>query len=598
MGGIDDRRNIDGGWEIPTEGYCDQPYVVKTDDGAWLCVVTTGPAREGEPGQHVVTARSTDLGRTWTDQADVEPADGPESSYAVLLKAPSGRIYCLYNHNSDNVRRVRADDPPFAGGWCRRVDSLGHFVFKYSDDHGLSWSPKRRDVPQRIFQIDRDSADGGRLLYFWNVGRPFVHGGAACVPLHKVGGFGEGFFTRSEGVLLVSRNLPAETDPDRIAWETLPDGDVGLRAPEGGGPIAEEQSFVVLSDGSVYGVWRTVDGRPACSISRDGGHTWAAPRYQRYDDGRVMRHPRAANFVWKCSNGKYLYWFHNNGTRGYNHADPSRNPAWLCGGVEGDSPEGTTIRWSQPEIVLYADDPCVGMSYPDLVEQDGRYFITETQKSVARVHEIDPSLLEGLWGQFAGASPATEGLALDLPAAGTAICAECPMPALPAFTGRDYEGGSFGRKDLRTGFTIDLWVHLASLAPGQVLLDGRSAAGAGLCLRTTADRSMEIVLNDTGTESCWACDREALRPGALHHLAVIADAGPRIISFVVDGRLCDGGGRRPFGWGRFSPNLRHVSWAEVLRIAPALDGCIRRLRIYRRAIRTSEAIGNFRAAPP
>ena len=37
-----DPRNITGGWEIPSEGYADQPYIVKTDDGAWLVVLTTG----------------------------------------------------------------------------------------------------------------------------------------------------------------------------------------------------------------------------------------------------------------------------------------------------------------------------------------------------------------------------------------------------------------------------------------------------------------------------------------------------------------------------------------------------------------------------
>ena len=83
------------------------------------------------------------------------------------------------------------------------------------------------------------------------------------MPLHKVGGFGEGFMTRSEGVVLASNNLLAEDDPNQIRWETLPDGDVGLRTPPGGGPVADEQSFSVLSDGSFYVVYRTIDGHPA-----------------------------------------------------------------------------------------------------------------------------------------------------------------------------------------------------------------------------------------------------------------------------------------------------------------------------------------------
>ncbi|PIX38390.1 MAG: hypothetical protein COZ57_30695, partial [Armatimonadetes bacterium CG_4_8_14_3_um_filter_66_20] len=168
-------------------------------------------------------------GQTWEDPVDVEPADGPEASYAVLLKAPTGRVYCLYNHNTDNVRWVKADDPPFKEGKCTRVDSLGHYVLKYSDDHGRTWSAERHEVPVREMAIDRENADGGELRYFWNVGRPFLHAGAAYCSLHKVGGFGEGFFTRSEGVLLKSENILTERDPGKVVWETLPDGDAGLR---------------------------------------------------------------------------------------------------------------------------------------------------------------------------------------------------------------------------------------------------------------------------------------------------------------------------------------------------------------------------------
>ena len=69
-----DPRHIAAGHEIPTETYCDQPYVVRTDDGAWLCVLTTGAGREGQAGQHVVTLRSTDRGHTWSAPVDVEPA--------------------------------------------------------------------------------------------------------------------------------------------------------------------------------------------------------------------------------------------------------------------------------------------------------------------------------------------------------------------------------------------------------------------------------------------------------------------------------------------------------------------------------------------
>ena len=41
----------------------------------------------------------------------------------------------------------------------------------------------------------------------------------------------------------------------------------------------------------------------------------------------------------------------------------------------------------------------IRMSYPDFVVEDGEYYITETQKNVARVHHIDRELIEGLFHQ-------------------------------------------------------------------------------------------------------------------------------------------------------------------------------------------------------
>ncbi len=605
-----DNRHIAAGCEIPTERYSDQPYVVKTDDGAWLCTITTGGGVEGASGQHIIATRSLDKGQTWSAPVDVEPADGPEASYAVPLKTPSGRIYLFYNHNTDDRRHVIADDPPYKDGKCFRVDSQGYFVFKYSDDHGRAWSAERFNVPAREMEIDRENPYGGEVRYFWNVGKPFIHAGAAYVSLHKVGGLGHGFFTRSEGVLLRSANILTEADPAKISWETLPDGDAGLRTPPAGGPIAEEHSYVVLSDGSFYSVYRTIDGHPANAYSRDGGHTWTEPAYMRYADGRLIKHPRAANFVWKCANGKYLYWFHNHGGNWYE----DRNPVWLCGGVEAESDEGLVIRWSQPEIALYDDDSYIRMSYPDLIEEDGQTYLLETQKDVARVHELDPQLLEGLWNQLEGDGELTRENCLvewqDEASAGDSLT----MPPLPAFLIRDHQRPDYGTKDLRAGFTVEAWLRLDDLAGGQTLLDARSPTGQGWALRTTARATVEIVLNDGRCECRWDCDPDMLRAGERHHLAAVVDGGSKIITFVIDGVVCDGGEFRQFGWGRFSPALRHVNSADKNPIiapgsadtidhAPAaadvqrvdIGPALRQLRIYDRALRTSEVIGNFRS---
>lgn len=110
------------------------------------------------------------------------------------------------------------------------MDTLGHYVFKFSDDGGQSWSSERFRVPIRNFEIDRANAYGGEVQLFWGVGKPIAHEGKVFIGLAKVGSIGEGFMASSEGFFLCSDNILEESDPAKIRWQTLPDGDIGLRA--------------------------------------------------------------------------------------------------------------------------------------------------------------------------------------------------------------------------------------------------------------------------------------------------------------------------------------------------------------------------------
>src|SRR5882724_345904 len=143
-GPLPDPRNIRTGSPIPKEGYCDQPYIVITHDGAWLCVLTTGSGVEGQPGQHIVATISSDQGKTWTPLIDIEPANGPEASWVMPLKTPGGRVYVFYTYNKDNLREVAGSN---SRGTSRRVDTLGAYCFKFSDDNGRTWSQERYEIP-------------------------------------------------------------------------------------------------------------------------------------------------------------------------------------------------------------------------------------------------------------------------------------------------------------------------------------------------------------------------------------------------------------------------------------------------------------------
>ena len=163
------------------------------------------------------------------------------------------------------------------------------------------------------------------------------------------------------------------------------------------------------------------------------------------------------------------------------------------------------------------------------------------------------------------------------------------MPLLPEFHQRDTKSEDQRGKDLRAGFSVDLWVKLDSFAPGMVLLDSRADGGKGLLASATEAGTIRIVLNDGRQEASWESDRGALQTGQPQHIVINVDGGPKIITFVVNGVLCDGGDERQFGWGRFSPILRAPNGAATLKIAPAVQS----VRLYNRALRTSEAVGNF-----
>jgi hypothetical protein len=559
-----DPRSLQHGRAIPDEGYCDQPYVVVTPAGDWLCVLTTGKGIEGQMGQHVVSTRSKDRGQTWSKLVDIEPADGPEASWVVPLLTPGGRVYAFYDYNGDHVDSL--------GGKKIRADMLGWFVYKYSDDFGQTWSKERYRLPMRRTSCDHGNDWQGRVQIFWGICKPQVAGREVLFSFTKLGKY---MLDQGEGWVYRSDNILTETDVTRLRWDLWPDGDHGIRA-AAFGSVQEEHNLVWLGGSRWYCAYRTTRGHPCQSYSSDGGKTWEVPGPMTYTPGgKLIKHPRACPKLWRTAAGKYLFWFHNHGGTTFQE----RNPAWIAGGVVKDG----RLVWSQPEILFYDPDPTVRMSYPDLIEQDGRYWITETQKTVARVHEVDQALLEGLWQQGQNKAVAEAGRLLDL--------------------NRDHvRAGDVAvdqRLDLQqaAGLSLDLWIKLNDVDAGQVLLDNRDAQGRGLALTTTAQGTIRIELSDGTTKAAWDCDRGLLGAGKLHHVVVIVDAGPRILSFVVDGVLCDGGAHRPYGWTRWQGTLGDVSGTGKLRLAPALRGELYRLRVYDRFLRTSEAVAHFQAGP-
>lgn len=619
-----DCRNIFKGSKIPTRGlsYVEQPYIAVTKDGNWLCAFTTAPDGENFSNQHIVSVISTDKGKSWSEPVDIEPSvNDPKTSWSSLLVVPSGRVYVFYN-----VAGVDVD----IANWEAAKSTAGTYNFKYSDDHGRTWSKKRYQVPIRRTRVDREVAPEAKipedLMWGWCVDAPDIAHGSAFFIFNKFSNFRMWKYVESEGWFIRSDNILTENDPEKIRWTTYPEGEEGIYSPElrrpghprlgkGGGIQTEFHSVGLSTPGHFYCVNRTEKGLIGSSYTRDGGRTWTTPVPATYADGlRMIKNPRACPTLWKDSKGRYLLWYHNhNGATdidGYVSSDfPCRNPVWVSGGIEKDG----KIHWSEPELILYEHyeelGPLrgirrIGMSYPDFIEQDGRYWVAHANKVFAGINEISASLLEGLWNQGKVKTVARQGTILEL-SAGQIAQGKAAMPKLP-----DLGDG---------GFTVDLWVKADDLKAGQVLLDSRDANGRGIAV-TTADReSLRLDLSDGKNSSSWDCDPHLLKYGTLQHFVFIVDGQSKIITVVVDGKLCDGGTRRRLGWGRLlkgsirdssSPvepstkgftqwwgskdkEIRNVNGAAELKLSSSLKS----VRLYDRYLRTSEAVGNFNARP-
>jgi hypothetical protein len=562
-----DLRHMITGNEIPDEGYCDQPYVVITKDGHWLCVLTTGTGHEGQGGQHVVATLSKDQGKTWGPLVDIEPASGPEASWVVPLVVPSGRVYAFYTFNGDQINTLPGSDKKI------RADMLGWYCYRYSDDNGQTWS-KRHRIPVRTTACDLANQWQGEVQIFWGIDKPKISKSGVRFAFTKLGKY---MLDNGEGWMLHSDNILTESDPEKIHWKLLPDGEHGLRLPEFGS-IQEEHNHVSIGDDRLYLVYRTTLGYLIECYSNDGGRTWTKPDYMTYTPGgRKIKNTRACPKLFQCANGKYLFWFHNES--GSDFGD--RNPVWISGGVVRDG----RMHWSEPEILLYHNDPkSRGMSYPDLIEQDGKYWITETQKSVARSHQLDPTLLEGLWAQLEGGGQvAKEGLVFSTDGPVTKP-EEAAMPSLPDLT------------IPLSGFTIDLRLQSDELTAGQVILDTRDESGRGVALEIADQGAVRLYLSDgKNNPGEWTSDPGLLTTGRTHHITAIVDGGPNLITFLVDGKVCDGGSSRQFGWGRFDAATGDVNGSATVKLAPSFPGKLLHLRIYNRYLGTSEAVMNYQA---
>lgn len=562
----DDWRNVKNGFPVYSYGYCDQPYVVVLNNRKWLCVFTTNAGREGSKGQHIVSCTSDDQGMSWSVPVKIEEPGKESASWAMPYLTDYGRVYVFYNYNGDKIHELNGNNDI-------REDMLGWYCYKYTEDEGRTWSKRYRlNVPKTAVDLHNDWK--GEVQIMWGIGKPVDVDSGMMFAFTKIGKY---MLNDSEGWFFRCDNINSEKDPEKLKWVMLPESQNGLKN-EVLGPVNAEQNIFQMQNGNIYCMYRTISGHPAESYSYDGGRSWTTPGIPKYESGIELKTPRACPRIWKCKNGKYLFWYHNNGGWNFN----SRNPAWISGGIERNG----KIVWSQPEILFYEDEIKARMSYPDLIEQDGKYWITETNKEIARCHAIPVDFFNMIWSQFDRESISTEGLVKEWPQQDLK-----PETKLHLLSENQY--------DFRRGFTFDFRLELGDLAPNQKILSVKSKSGKQIELRTSEYGSVEIRLSDGTHSDSWNSDPGLIKAFGEHCISVVVDNGPHIIQFIVDGIVCNGRDFRQYGWGRFNLNVEDIDFDEI-EIGELKAGQLRphgrltNLRIYNRPLMNTELIGNHR----
>ena len=302
--------------------------------------------------------------------------------------------------------------------------------------------------------------------------------------------------------------------------------------------------------------------------------------------------------------GQYLLLFYNNLGR----AGEGRNPYWLAAGIEA----GGEILWSAPEVILYDRYHSVPEAggYPDFIqdpEDERKIYIMETNKKVARLHLIEEETLSGLFTQHSRAELPRQ------PSANFSSCAfinpghSCEdtikIPKLVSFETVHHA---------QQGFSLEMllaWHTGAS--EGDVIFDARDKeTGMGVAVVVPSDGGLALVMSGSTPDTTFhpgaqknltttvtmdpGCAALLLADNFQHHVVIIADAGPLIVMFLVDGQFCDGAGVSSSGW-QFIPPYRRLGDARRAQIAPRYGGELHGGKIYDRSLRVSEGVASYRA---
>ncbi|MCK5738992.1 exo-alpha-sialidase [bacterium] len=362
------------------EGDNEHLLVFESPSGNGLLAIWTQSSCEATGDNHIVMARSHD-GETWSEPSYVVGARRGklhgQASWAFPVIAKNGRIYLFY------TRQLEIWDNSHCGS-----GALGCI---YSDDEGKTWSGETQ-LPMVASKYDNPDSRypknwivwqkpirdrNGKHMVGYTLVTSGVHGVIDKTPGRWVNADSRCYFMRFE-------NLDEAPDPRELKITWLPDDDAGIavkNAVVSHLSTAQEPAIVLLPNGNLFCVMRTMTGCVYYSVSKDNGHHWCPALPLRYhDDGPLVTHPMSPCPLYRLEQGRYLIAFHNNtGERlGHsqwkdhwdgNEANFFRNPLYIAIGEYRPESQQPLV-FGKPYRLLDTGDVAVG---PKATAETGTY---------------------------------------------------------------------------------------------------------------------------------------------------------------------------------------------------------------------------------
>jgi len=302
---------VPGSLDGSTHDTGNEHFMVFDGPDGQLKALWTQSTFEGMPDQRIVFTESCDGGHTWAPirviAGPVPPATGGMASWAFPMLSRSGRLYVLYS------RHIGVNDV--------FTHTTGLMAGIYSDDAGRTWSPEAL-VAMRRSKLDHPDPAVPANWIVWQRPRRLSEGKyfagftrwVSAAVRHPPP---DDHWTAHEAVVEFMRFENLDDDPPverlEISWYCC--DEAALRVGYPGHPqvsALQEPSTVLLPDGRLFTVMRTVRGSPYFSVSSDAGRTWSRPRVLRYyDGGPRVRHPCSPCPIYELGAGRYVFFYHN-----------------------------------------------------------------------------------------------------------------------------------------------------------------------------------------------------------------------------------------------------------------------------------------------